>query len=542
MSKKNSVKHFLKLGNKYYEEKKYDLAIENYKKILDEKPNNIEALKKLADIYFNKENGGLNAIEYLKKLVALMPNDVVNINQIGVCYHNADMYKEAIIYFNKTIELMNKTLNFNDQTLPYRDVIITNLVNVYSNLGLSYVGIKNVTDSELAFKNCVKYSPKHSNAYGSLANLYYYAKKYDLSLVFYDKTIKTRIENNEPEKQIKKEIYNKSFCLLAQKNFKDGFSLYESRLFSNDIHPQTKCEERVELPHIPYWEGLQDDCNTLIVIYEQGFGDNIQYYRFILQLMDMKPELKIKYFTRDTIINVFQKDERIEYFFLFTNEKLGTNTKKVYIMSLPFYLGIDTILPNPINYININNEKVEYWKQMFKPLKRMKVGIVGTGLLISVFEKKIPLKYFAQLFDLDIDFIYISKLDEISKDPYYSEAKNIENIHFYDIDKSEPFIDTIAILKNIDLLISVDTAIIHIAGIMNVKTWCLLGYFSDWRWSNDDIPYWYTTVELLRIQKEKILLPEIIPMIKNKLINELALYKEQQSNKIEYIIEHEMDM
>lgn len=529
MSKKNSAKHFLKLGNKYNEEKKYDLAIENYENFLKEKPNNLEVLKKIADAYYNNDKH-LLSIEYLKKIISIMPNDVISVNQIGVCYYNNGMYKEAIVYFNKTIEHFTKILNFNGLPNSNNAEMIKNLVSVYSNLGLSYIEVKNVKDAEIAFKNALKFSDKKTASnYGSLANLYFYNKNYDLSCVFYDKTLKVKFENNASEKEIQKELYNKSFALLAKKNFKEGFILYQSRLFSNNIHPQTKCEERVELPFFNYWDGLEDTCETLFIVYEQGFGDNIQFYRFILELMDIKPELKIKYFTRDTIINVFKKNDRIDYFSTFSKDKIVPNSKKVYIMSLPFYLGYSDITSNKIDYINTNIERVEYWKEVFKPLKRMKVGLVGTGLLISVFEKKISLESFSKLFDLDIDFIYISKLQEIEKDPDYIKVKDIENLHFYDIDKDEPFVDTIAILKNIDLLISVDTAIIHIAGIMNVKTWCLLGYFSDWRWRTDDFSYWYNTVELLRVKKENTLLSEIIPYVKDRLINELATYKVNNS-------------
>ena len=71
---------------------------------------------------------------------------------------------------------------------------------------------------------------------------------------------------------------------------------------------------------------------------------------------------------------------------------------------------------------------------------------------------------------------------------------------FLDIDNNVPFQDTIAILNNIDLLITIDTYIVHIAGVLNIKTLLLLGFTSDWRWFNDNTCPWYNSVELLRLQ------------------------------------------
>ena len=91
-----------------------------------------------------------------------------------------------------------------------------------------------------------------------------------------------------------------------------------------------------------------------------------------------------------------------------------------------------------------------------------------------------------------------------------------QNIHFFDIDKDIPFVDTIAILQNIDILITIDSAIAHLAGVLGVKTWLLLGYGSDWRWSNTNETYWYNSVEIIRMH-ENIELKNILPEIKNKL-------------------------
>ena len=101
-----------------------------------------------------------------------------------------------------------------------------------------------------------------------------------------------------------------------------------------------------------------------------------------------------------------------------------------------------------------------------------------------------------------------------------NDLENIDfkdKINFYDIDKEKPFEDTIAILQNIDLLITIDTSITHLAGILNTKTLLLLGYGSDWRWFDDNnSTIWYDSVELIRMT-ENIDLKHSMKKVKNKL-------------------------
>jgi ADP-heptose:LPS heptosyltransferase len=183
-------------------------------------------------------------------------------------------------------------------------------------------------------------------------------------------------------------------------------------------------------------------------------------------------------------------------------------------MSLSYILKIDKINPNIVNYINTNEGKVKYWKNELNHLKKYKVGITYNGLLSSVICKNISLSEFKILFDCNIDLICIHKLNEVDEE---NKAFFKDKITFVDIDNDIPFQDTIAILQNIDLLITIDTFIVHLAGVLNIKTWLLLGYVSDWRWFNDTaICDWYNSVEILRMKENKEL-KYILTEVKDKL-------------------------
>ena len=183
---------------------------------------------------------------------------------------------------------------------------------------------------------------------------------------------------------------------------------------------------------------------------------------------------------------------------------------KTYIMSLPYILQVRSISYNTYNYININNEHSKKWSSKLETQK-IKIGFTYKGLLNSFIEKHIPLSYFKTIANMDnVKLICLHKDDEIIDD--LKTIDFADNIHHYNIDKDKAFEDTIAILQNIDLLITIDSAIVHLAGVLNIPTLLMLGYGSDWRWFDCNNCLWFKNIQILR-HKENNELYNILPRI-----------------------------
>jgi tetratricopeptide (TPR) repeat protein len=483
------IKHLNKTQNKNYvsalkhkNNGEYEQSIANYKKIIDNDPSNVVYLQELGELY-DKLNRPKDTVDCYKKILQIQPNNGVNLNNLGICCYKLSQYESAVEYFKMVLRIKN------------------DIPDVYNNIGNCYILSKKYKLAESALKISLRMR-EDDNIRLKLGNLYFYTKKYDESIVYYNK-----IYNKNPDN-----LYNLCFPHLAKKEFLRGFKLYENRLKNNDIHPQTGQIQRVEIPQIRDWDGVAH-CNRLLIIYEQGIGDNIQYYRFIIQLSERYPNMIITYFCKNIISHLFQQYENIVIKTALDNTH--DYDYKMFIMSLPHMLKIENILPNKENYIVQNVERSLYWKDKLSSLKKYRVGIVYNGLLSSFIEKFIPLVEFQRLatrFDFDVDIICICKLSEVGE-----EMDGIDNISFFDIDNNgKPFEDTVAILENIDLLITIDSAIVHLAGIMGIKTWLLLGYGSDWRWSTENTTYWYDSVEILRVT-ENVELKSILNLVENKL-------------------------
>jgi len=453
-----------------------------------------QELAKLYQEEYQFETAAEELIEFIKTVTPNTSTYGVTTNEIGVCYFNIKKYDEALKYFNRVLQMAQ-------------------IPDVYNNIACCYRHLNQYELCEKSLLRSLELDNNNKSTKYSLTEIYYLMKDYKKGIYYF--TLSQTTDANY--------IYNASFCYLALKNFKIGYKLYERRLDNNKINEQTKLKERVDIDGVDYWDG-ETLCQNVLVVYEQGIGDNIQYFRFLVETVNKFSSITFTFLCNKIVGNMFNTS-------IYPNLRVILDIKpyefqfydyKVYTMSLPFKLGLTNITPNKINYININPEKNAYWKEKLSDLRKFKVAIVYNGLLESYLEKYIPLEEFGTLLDLPIDLICLQRKSEIEKDINKISFKN--KIHYYDIDTEEPFIDTIAILQNIDLLITIDTYIVHLAGILNVKTWLLLGKVSEWRWSTDSRSYWYNSVEIMR-GKENLKLKNIIPEVKERLDKHLDIFK-----------------
>jgi len=490
---KEKIKELYKKANKYNTNNKHELAIQEYNKVLELDNKNLKALKELGDLY-ERLNKLTNAIICYEKILVITPKSDISttgiyLNQIGICYNNLCKYETAIMYFKKILVIKN------------------DIPDVYSNIYSCHFKLKQYKLAEINLLVSLKMT-YNEKTIETLGFLYGCLKEYDKAIFYYNKLLGD--DNNYENK------YSLSFIYLAKKNFKYGYELYENRLKNNNICPITGEKKRADIPFISYWDGIKE-CNSLLVVYEQGIGDNIQYYRFIIQLSQLYPNMEITYFCKDIVSHIFKEYSNIKV--VKNIENIFAYNYKVYIMSLPYLLGIEMITPVTENYINIDEEKVVYWSEQIKiknPENKLNVGFFYKGLLNVHIEKTLPLESFELLSELNINLICLHKTQDIVEDLKTVSFK--DKIVIFDIDKDKSFVDTIAILKNIDILITVDTSIAHLAGVLNIRTLLLLGYISEWRWFDNNDKIWYDSVELLRMT-ENSELKNILPQVKNILIN-----------------------
>jgi ADP-heptose:LPS heptosyltransferase len=166
-----------------------------------------------------------------------------------------------------------------------------------------------------------------------------------------------------------------------------------------------------------------------------------------------------------------------------------------------FKTTVDTI-PDSVPYLFAEPEKIEYWRKKITA-PDFKVGIVWAGSPTHGHDRyrSCPLKYFAPLSQIDGVQLYgLQKGDAAGQMDQQAETIQIVNISKDFAD----FTDTAAAIENMDLVISVDTSVLHLAAAMGKQVWALLAYSPEWRWMLDrkNSP-WYPTMRLFRQKKLK---------------------------------------
>lgn len=287
--------------------------------------------------------------------------------------------------------------------------------------------------------------------------------------------------------------FNLAVALLLIGNYKEGWPAYEARWNYEHLAGT--------LPNFaqPRWIGQDLKNKTVLVVGEQGHGDNIQFSRFIWNLHQAGAKIKLQ--VTLGLIPLFANSTIIEKVGTYTDD-MGSFDYWVPIMSLPGVLGVTLEnLPRPVNYITAQDDLVQKWLQTLGPKTRLRIGFCWSGRRDAWLNqhKGMPFEEICHLIKSCPQYQWINLQIDASKE----EEQELEKIGVSMYPNSiSGFHDTAALIMHMDVVLSVDTAIAHLAGALGRPTWIMLQKFAlDWRWllSREDSP-WYSTARLFRQQ------------------------------------------
>jgi hypothetical protein len=169
------------------------------------------------------------------------------------------------------------------------------------------------------------------------------------------------------------------------------------------------------------------------------------------------------------------------------------------LMSLPlaFKTSVETIPQTPMPYLYSNLQRLSQWKVQLGEKQQPRIGLAWSGNLKHRNDANRSLSLNELIAKLPQEFEYISLQNELRPADAQSLSQNPQIRHFGD--QIHDFADTAALCELMDLVISVDTSVAHLAGALGKPVWILLPYCPDWRWllERTDSP-WYPTATLFR--------------------------------------------
>ena len=354
------------------------------------------------------------------------------------------------------------------------------------------------------YRQLVVDDPYDARAYYNLAIILHDLSKFAESLACYEQAIKLGYHNPA------RANLNTGMNYLKMGDFKRGFHYVDLKSDGAWRLGKNFAFNQEALSHIDLWEGQSLEDKTILIYCEQGFGDNIQFVRYIPQVRELGG--RIIFSCYDQLYNIFKNSPILKGVDVMKGASLNSLELdfKIPLLSLPRVLEatIDNI-PHTDGYLSKT-----HCKDWNLADEGMNVALVWESSGLDT-RRSIPLETILPLCELpNVNMVSIQKGSAMFD---YRRNPDIKNLLPSLGERIKDFSDTADILSQVDLLISTDTAPIHMGGALGIPTWGLLHFSADWRWFREknypDTSPWYESVRIYR-QKEPANWGEVVERVK----------------------------
>lgn len=294
-------------------------------------------------------------------------------------------------------------------------------------------------------------------------------EEYSTAMQNFEKAIE--LEPNENETMV-----SLGMSYLSKKDLHNGYKYYQF------LKPEIKAKYK------NHWDGKKHLDSTLLVFYYAGYGDHIMFSKYLPFLKDYFKTIKV-WLPPSVRVLIEKNIEGVE----FVDSGDVEYDFSANIMELHYLLNMAfDHIPHSDGYLKVNDEKIEEYEEHFHT-SRKKIGLFWQGNPKVFANRSIKLKELEPLLKLEgIDFYGFVKDDSNNQIKDYPQIADLGSTF-------KNFEDTAAALMNLDILITIDSAIAHLAGALGVKTYLLLPYSSEWRWFEDTkTTPWYENVEIFK--------------------------------------------
>ncbi|MCL6433920.1 MAG: tetratricopeptide repeat protein, partial [Leptolyngbyaceae cyanobacterium HOT.MB2.61] len=491
------------LGLIAHRERRYNEAIAHYHQVLTLEPNHQDVCNNLAVALH--EQGKLDeAIAQYQQALRLKPdypdahNNYANAlrarGQVEEAIHH---YRMAIAYnpgyadaYNNLGLALYAEGEFGQAADCYRQAIALrpNYPQAHNHLGNALKELGDFKQAVEHYRQAIALKPDYAKAYNNWGNIFRDEGDLTTAIQYYDQAIGIEPEFAEAH-------WNKALTLLIGGHLQQGFAEYEWRW-------------RVKLPSFhpmrsfpaPLWDGSPLQGKTIFLHAEQGMGDIIQFVRYAALVAERGGKILLE--CHPPLVNLLKRIPHIQQVIPYGSTPPPFDVHAP-LMSLAYILGttLETV-PAIVPYLTAPSEPAlplpEQDGDRETTPPPLKVGFVWSGNPENPYNRfrTIPLTHLLPLAAIPGVHLYSLQKDPSPADlellAAHPEIRDLQG-------QLTDFVCTAALINQLDLVISVDTAITHLAGALGKPVWLLLPYAPDWRWllGRSDSP-WYPTLRLFR--------------------------------------------
>jgi tetratricopeptide (TPR) repeat protein len=428
-------------------------------------PNNRADLRNRAIVLTNL--GRLDAaVASYDAALAVHPDDPDVLVRRAMVLNQLDRRAEALESVNRAVALK-----------PDDPDVLNSRVIILDNLG-RYTDALNDIDHMLTLQ------PDHIDAINNSGMSLARMGRFNEALACYNRSL--AINPSQPQAQ-----YNRSLIRLSLGDWIRGFQEFESRWNTAPLN-------KARLTGLgTLWLGGDEDLSrkTVLLYHEQGYGDTLQCVRYAslianrgaTVILAVPPALEALV---QSVPGVSQVIAGAQF--------LPPHDFQAPLMSMPlaFRTTPDTI-PDNVPYLSADADLVRTWKERLGPRTMPRIGLVWGGRRYAPinYPRDVPLAALRPLLSLDVEFISLQTEVSAADETALEQMKSIRQYR----EVLTEFSQTAALIENLDLVITVDTAIAHLAGALGKPVWLMNRYASCWRWLQDGAGSpWYPTLRQFR--------------------------------------------
>ena len=500
----NYAEAYSNRGNALKELKKLEDALASYEKAIFLKPD-------YADAYCNrgivlKELNQLDdSLTSYDKAIEIKPDFAEAYSNRGVALQELRQLEAALASYEKAISLkpnyseayfnqgnaLKELKQFTAAVISYNQAIFLNPddAEAYTNRGVALQELKQFEAAVSSYDMAISLKPGDADAYTNRGVALQELKQLEAAIASYDMAISLKPDNVDA-------YWNKSLLLLLIGEYLEGLKLYERRWDQKDI---IKFKRNFTQP---LWLGEDLLLNKVILIHaEQGLGDTLHFCRYVKMVADLGAKVVLE--VQKPLLRLLKHLPGVSTL-IANGDPLPEFDFQCPLLSLPlaFKTELKTI-PATRSYLQAEPQRVAQWKSRLQS-DRLKIGIGWQGSQGSKIDigRSFELKLFENIAALpNVQLISLQKgygSEQLKSMPQGMRVTDLGD----ELDADGAFLDSAAVMMNLDLVITSDTALAHLAGALGVRTWVVLKYVPDWRWmlERDDSP-WYPSIKLYRQEK-----------------------------------------
>jgi tetratricopeptide (TPR) repeat protein len=465
--KPDHVEAHSNLGNAFQGQGKLDEAIDSFQRALQLNPHFAAAHHNLGTV-FQEQRKLDEAVASYRRALKLKPDYTAAYFNLGNAFKAQGKLEEAVAAYRRALQLK------------------PDYAEACNNIGTVLQDEGKLDEAVNYFQQALVRNPSYAAAHNNLGTALQEQGRLDEAVASYRRALELKPDYVDARA-------NQSLAMLSQGDFERGWLEYEWRWKTGQLLDRKFSQ--------PRWDGAPLEKRAVLLHTEQGFGDTFQFVRFATLIKQQNPAATVIVQCQPPVVKLLARCPGIDRLIADGDHRPEFDVYSPFLSLPGIFRTIVESIPANLPYLFADAALIDCWREVLNGVPRFRVGINWRGRADNSESRKrdVPLELMASLAAVPgVQLISLQRLE--GQEDLKAAGGRLPIIDLGEFDTEHgAFMDTAAIMKNVDLVISSDTAVPHLAGALGIPVWIALPFVSDWRWllKRSDSP-WYPTMRLFR--------------------------------------------